>query len=436
MYSRDAEHSVDAVGGERLDNVASDRPGSRAHELEMLTPPTHSKNVKFAPLVERIGGDGAAAWLTHYEAVAARERGEDVIILSVGDPDLDTPPAVVERAVECLRAGDTHYVPAAGRMALRAAIARSHQARCGQAVTADNVVYFAGAQNALFAASLCLAGPGDEVVTFEPMYPTYPATLEVGGARLVRAPAGADLRPDLEALAGLVNSRTRAIVWASPNNPSGIVFNAAELDAIGELARRHDLWLVADEVYAGLAPGGRVPGLAARLPEQVVTLGSLSKSHAMTGWRAGWLVGPRELAEKTELLAMCMLFGLPGFVQEAAITALAIAAEAEQRARDYCGVRQRRFAAGLEGLPQLRLIEPEAGMFMLLDVRGTGLTGAEFVRALYAAQKVSVMDGAAFGAATAACVRVCFATDEATIDAACARIRRFCLSRRALSPRE
>ena len=392
--------------------------------------------MRFSSLTGRIGGSGSDAWLTHYEAAAARARGEDVIVLSVGDPDIDTPAAVLERAIEQLRRGDTHYVAPAGRPALREAIARSHQARTGQAVSGANVVFLAGAQNALFAASLCLAGPGDEVLSFEPMYPTYPATLEVGGARLVRAPAGSDLRPDLEALASLVGPRTRAIVWASPNNPSGIVFNAAELAAIGALARRHDLWLVVDEVYAGLAPGGRVPGLAARLPEQVVTLGSLSKSHAMTGWRAGWLVGPRELAEKTELLAMCMLFGLPGFVQEAAITALAIAPEAEQRARDYCSVRQRRFAAGLDGLPQLRLIEPEAGMFMLIDVRASGLTGAEFVRALYAAERVSVMDGAAFGAATAPCVRVCFATDEATIDAACERIRRFCLSRGAPSRRE
>jgi len=382
--------------------------------------------VKFSALTGRIGGTGADAWLTHYQAVAALARGEDVIILSVGDPDIETPAPVVERAIEQLRRGDTHYVAAAGRMELRAAIARSHAARTGQQVTAENVVYLAGAQNALFVASLCLAGPGDEVITFEPMYPTYPATLEVGGARLVHAPAGAQLRPDLTALARLVTERTRAIVWASPNNPSGIVFNAAELAAIGALARRHDLWLVVDEVYAGLAPGGRVPSLGAELPDRVVTLGSLSKSHAMTGWRAGWLVGPRELAAKAELLAMCMLFGLPGFVQAAALTALEIASAAEDRAREFCRARQRRCTAGLQDVALLRVIEPEAGMFMLLDVSATGLSGAGFVRALYAAEKVSVMDGAAFGAATAHCVRVCFATDEAAIDAACARIRRFC----------
>ena len=382
--------------------------------------------MKFSSLTQRIAGTGADAWLTHYEAVAARTRGEDVIVLSVGDPDIDTPAPVVERAIEQLRRGDTHYVAAAGRLEVRQAIARAHAARTGQAVGAENVVYLAGAQNALFVASLCLAGPGDEVVTFEPMYPTYPATLEVGGARMVCAPADAALRPDLAALTALVTSRTRAIVWASPNNPSGFVFHEAELAVIEELARRHDLWLIADEVYAGLAPGGRVPGLAARLPEQVVTLGSLSKSHAMTGWRAGWLVGPRDLAVNAELLSMCMLFGLPGFVQEAAITALSIAPAAEQRARDYCRIRQQRFADGLRGIGELRPIEPEAGMFMLVDVGATGLSGREFVRALYSSQKVSVMDGAAFGAATAHCVRVCFATDESSIDAACERIRRFC----------
>ena len=197
VHAWNAEYGVDAVGGKRFDDVTSDGPGSRAHALEMLTLATHSKDVKFSSLVSRIQGAGADAWLTHYEAVAARERGEDVIILSIGDPDLHTPAPVVERAIECLQAGDTHYVPAAGRPALRAAIARLHAGRCGQRVGAQNVICLSGAQNALFVASLCLAGPGDEVITFEPLYPTYPATLELSGARLVRTPASRDCRPDL-----------------------------------------------------------------------------------------------------------------------------------------------------------------------------------------------------------------------------------------------
>jgi len=197
-------------------------------------------------------------------------------------------------------------------------------------------------------------------------------------------------------------------------------------NAIGRLAEKHDLWLISDEVYAGLAPGGHIPSLAARLPEQVITLGSLSKSHAMTGWRAGWLVGPRDVALHAESLVMCMLFGAPGFVQEAAITALCIAPEAERRIRDYCDERRARIVARLSGVPRIRAVVPEAGMFMLVDVRETGLSGYGFMRALYESERVSVLDGAAFGRETAGFVRICFATDAISLDRACGRIRRFC----------
>jgi aspartate/methionine/tyrosine aminotransferase len=382
--------------------------------------------MKFSHLVERISGEGSDAWRTHYAAAAARDRGEDVIVLSIGDPDINAPATVIERAIERLRMGDTHYTPAPGREALREAIAKSHTRRTAQHVGADNVVCLAGTQNALFVASLCLAGPGDEVITFDPLYPTYTATIEVTGARLVRAPTGPGLRPDLAALESLITPRTRAIFWATPNNPSGVILSEQELAAIGALARKHDLWIVSDEVYAGLAPDGKVPGLAVTLPERVVTLGSLSKSHSMPGFRLGWLVGPRELTAHAESLAMCMLFGLPGFIQEAALTALAIAPETERRLRDFCDARRERFVAGLQGVPNIRAFAPQAGMFLLVDVSDTGLRGSEFMRALYERRKVSVLDGAAFGRQTAHFVRICFATEETTIDAACQRIRQFC----------
>jgi len=388
--------------------------------------------MKYSYLVERIAGDGADAWKTHYAASTARDRGEDVIILSVGDPDLDTPQPVVERAVEALRSGDTHYTAVAGREPLREAIAAAHRRRTGQVIESANVIFLAGGQNALFAASLCIAGPGDEVIAFEPLYPTYPATIEVSGAHMVRtaAPPAGGFRPDLKALEAAITARTRAIFFATPNNPSGAIIHAEDLAAIGELARRHALWVVVDEVYAGLAPGGKVPSLAATLPEQVITIGSLSKSHAMTGWRAGWLIGPKTLVAHAEALAICMLYGLPGFVQEAALSALGAADEAERRMREFCSMRLQFVVRELEGVPGLRCLIPDAGMFLLIDVRGTGLSGFEFMSELYRSERVSVLDGGAFGAGTEGFVRLCFATDEATLREGCARIRRFAANRR------
>jgi len=224
--------------------------------------------MRFSPLVERIAGEGADAWMIHYAARAAKERGEDVIVLSIGDPELETPAAALDCAITKLRAHDVRYTPAAGRSPLREAIARAHQQRTGQMVGAANAIFLSGAQNALFTASLCVAGSGDEVLALEPLYPSYPATIQASGAALVRVPAQPQrgFRIDIAALRAAITPRTRAFFFATPNNPSGVILNEQELAEIGELAQAHDLWLVADEVYAGLAPGGRVPGLRPACP--------------------------------------------------------------------------------------------------------------------------------------------------------------------------
>jgi arginine:pyruvate transaminase len=383
---------------------------------------------RFSPLAGRIAHDGPDPWALHWRARAAHAAGEDVIVLSVGDPDLDTPAPVVEKAIERLRARDTHYTESVGRGPLRAAIAASHTERSGQKVTADNVIFLNGAQNGLFVSSLLLAAPGEEVITFDPMYATYPATLQVSGARLVRVPAPASrgFHPDLDALAAAITPRTRALFVTTPSNPSGMVLDATEVEAIARLAERHDLWIVSDEVYAGTAEGGRVPSLGARLPEQCLTVSSLSKTHAMTGWRCGWVVGPAAFIHHADLVAQCMIYGLPGFIQDAALTALGMRAEAEASVRSLCRERRDAFYAALAGLPAVRLHRPDAGMFMLLDVRATGLSGTEFANRLYEAERVSVLDGAACGRETEGFVRVCFLTDAASLLEAARRIRRFC----------
>jgi arginine:pyruvate transaminase len=384
-------------------------------------------SMRYSDLVYRVADEGGDPWAMHWRARHAQARGEDVIVLSVGDPDLDTPPAVVDTAVERLRGGDTHYTEGGGRPKLRAAIAALHTRRSGHVVTAEQTMVVSGAQNGLFIASLCLAAPGDEVLAIDPMYTTYPPTIRASGATMVPvpAPAARGFHPDLVAIESAVTPRTRAIFVATPNNPTGVILSEDDVRGLTEIARRHDLWIVSDEVYAGIAEGGRVPSLAARLPEQVLTIGSLSKSHAMTGWRSGWIVGPAEFIRHAENLVQSMLYGLPGFVQEAAVTALAMAPESEASVREYCRMRRQILFDALSGVDGVKPVWPDAGMFMLLDVRDTGLDPDAFVRQLYEAERVSLLDGAVFGRETRGFVRVCYAVAESTLRDGAARIRRF-----------
>ena len=385
--------------------------------------------MRFSSLVDRLDAPGGAAWHIHHEARAAEARGEDVILLSVGDPDFDTPTPIVERAVEALRAGDTHYTPIAGRLALRQAVADLQQSRTGVPTEAANVMMVAGAQNGLFACALSLLDPGDEVLVIEPIYATYEATLAAAGAQVVRVAAspGNEFRPAVGALAAAVTPRTRAILLANPNNPTGVVMSAAELDAIAEVARRHDLWVIADEVYESLVFDGQhrsmraLPGMA----ERTAVIGSLSKSHAMTGWRIGWTVGPEALIVHLDRLGLNMLYGLPGFIQEAAITALSDYDATTTTMREVYRARVDTVAEGLAGVTGIAMLRPASGMFALIDVRGTGMTSTDFAWGLFRAQGVSLVDAAAFGPATTGFVRLALAAPEARLAEACRRIAAF-----------
>jgi len=386
--------------------------------------------MQFSSIVERIAGEGAAAWDLHAEALAARERGADVILLSVGDPDLDTPVPVTEAAVAALRGGDTHYTDALGQFPVREAVARHFAAHGGWRAGAENVCIVSGAQNGLFFASMLLLQPGDEALSLEPAYVTYEATIGASGAAQVAVPTRADtgFRPDPDAIAAAVTPRTRALLLTNPNNPTGVAMSGDELEAIADIARRHDLWVISDEVYAALcfdAPHrciAALPGMA----ERTITISSLSKSHAMTGWRAGWMIGPSEFIVHAANLTLCVLYGLPGFVQQATLVALEQADATSARVRATLQRRRDLLTRQLAGVPGLQVRPPQAGMFVMVDVRGTGLDSPAFTRRLYDEQGVSVLDGSAFGPGAAGHVRLSFTVDESQLEEACRRIRTFC----------
>ena len=385
--------------------------------------------MKYSSLVARIQGRRTAAWEIHHAAQAAVAAGGDVIILSVGDPDFATPEMIVERAVTALRDGDTHYSPVSGREPLRVAIAEEHSDQSGQRLTAENVILCAGAQNGLFASSLCLCEAGDEVIVPEPMYLTYEAAIRVTGATLVPVPVDPKrgFHLDSDALEAAITPRTKAIFIATPCNPTGVVMPRVDLERIARLACAHDLWVLSDEVYADLTferehiSIGSFPGMASR----TVTLGSLSKSHAMAGWRLGWVIGPPPLIEHLGRLALCMLYGLPGFVQQAALVALEHKSTIVADMREIYRRRRDIVYERLSQVRRLRCLLPEAGMFVMIDVTGTGLGAHQFSWELFRAQRVSLLDASAFGETANGYVRLGLVVDDRRLIEACERIAEF-----------
>lgn len=389
--------------------------------------------MRLSSLVDRIGGETAAAWDLHAAAVKAKTAGRDVIVLSIGDPDFDTPTPIMDRSDAAMRAGDTHYAAVEGRIALREAIAEQQMKIGGGTVTPDQVCTYSGAQNALFATALCLLEPGDQVVVPEPCYVTYEATIKTPGADwvLVPQPGATGFRPDPDAIGRAITDRTKAIFLITPNNPTGVVMTRDELSAIADIAKKNDLWVVSDEVYGALTFDtehvsiASLPGMA----ERTVTISSLSKSHAMTGWRLGWAIGPDTLMAHMAKLSLCMLYGMPGFIQEAAVTALRDCEDDVDRIRDAFRRRRDLVVERFAVIPGLKSVVPDAGMFLMTDVRGTGLDAQTFCQALFDETGVSLLNAQPFGPSSEGHVRISFASSETELTEACNRIEGFVAQR-------
>jgi arginine:pyruvate transaminase len=385
--------------------------------------------MQFSPLVTRIAGKGAGTWSIHFDAMRQRAAGRDVILLTVGDPDQAPPEAVIDATVAALRAHRTGYSPIVGFPELRAAIAARVERRTGQACTAENVVIVPGAQAGLFCAMQCLAGPGDEVIVPEPSYATYEAVAGASGAHLVHVPLKPELgfHPDIEAFAQAVTPRTRVIWINSPHNPTGAVMTRTELEAIAELCRRHDLWLLSDEVYEDLAYAQ--PHISPRtlpdMSERTVVVSSLSKSHAIPGFRCGWIVGPVELARHLFNLILSMLYGGPPFIQLGALAALQSELPEVAMLREDYRRRATLLARILAAAPKCRVAAPEGGMFVLLDIRGTGLGSEAFAQALLEKEAVAVLPCDGFGPSAVGQLRISLTCNDARLKEAGDRIVRF-----------
>jgi arginine:pyruvate transaminase len=385
--------------------------------------------MRYASITERLSSLGSAKWAVHIEGRRRAAAGDDLIFLSIGEPDALPPVAVMDVAERQMRAGRTRYSSGRGEPEFLDALARNYTRQTGRAISPNQFLFLPGTQTALYAAMMTLIDHGDEVLMSDPYYATYEGVIAAAGGIAVPVKADPDHGFHIEPadLEKAMTPRTRALLLNSPGNPTGAVLNAGEIAAIGKVCAAHDLWIVSDEVYATLTYGNHKfasPFDVPELEKRTVVVSSLSKSHAMPGFRTGWIAASEEFCARALPITETMLFGSQPFLEDAAAFALQndFPEVAAQKA-----TYERRARVLVEGLRKAKTVSarmPEGGMFVMVDVRKTGLTGEEFARRLLAEEAVVTMPGESFGAGGAGHVRVALTVGEDQIAEACRRIAR------------
>jgi len=376
-------------------------------------------------LTERLQAPSTDVWQVHDEAVARRQAGEDVILLSVGDPDFATPDYIAQHTVDCIRRGRTHYSPAAGEPELLEAIAELETRITGRPFVPEQFVVFPGATAALFAVFSCIADPGDEILLPEPMYAGYGGVFDgVGVAVRHVALAPPDFELDVDGLIAAIGPRTRAVLVNTPGNPCGNLIPSQALSRLAQACRERDVWLVCDEVYSLITFDEPHVSLLRSTDDlsNIVVIDGLSKSHAMSGWRIGWAVAPPALAAELVRFSGATFFGVCQFAQDGAACALRRdAPDVEkmrleyQRRRDYALRR-------LDAIPELDCFRPRGGMFVMVDVSRVATDGEAFARRLLDEALVSTLPGRGFGPGTANYVRLGLTHPVSTLEAVFDRI--------------
>ncbi len=361
-------------------------------------------------------GEGGDGWDLFFKARAMADAGQPVVELTIGEHDIRTDPRILAAMDRAARDGHTGYAMMSGTDDLRDAVAARVQARTGVPTTRENVLITPGGQSALFAAHHAVCDEGDRALFIDPFYATYPGTIRAIGAQAVPVQARAEdsFQPRAADLAATAKG-AKSLLINTPNNPTGAVYSRATLEGVAQVCRDHDLWLISDEVYdtqvwdgSHLSPRA-LPGMA----ERTLVVGSMSKSHAMTGSRIGWLVGPKRAIAYLASLAIHTTYGVPGFIQDAALFALNEGPGLEQ---EIAAPFARRRAIALDILGRqntIRALPPQGAMYMMLDIRATGLSGIAFAEALLDRHMIAVMPGESFGQAPAGHIRVALTVEDA-----------------------
>ncbi len=371
-----------------------------------------------------MSGEGALSVFARAKELEA--QGRSIIHLELGEPDFHPGKSVIESAAKALADGKDRYCAVVGVPALREEIA-SYLART-RAITVSpgNIVVAPGCKIALFLSMMALLEPGDEVLYPDPGFPGYSSiTLGLGAVPVpFTLSARTQFQPDPAELSSKITPRTRMLITNSPGNPTGTVYTDAVQRSLAELAVKHDLWVLSDEIYARIIYGGeylsmlRYPGMA----ERTLIIDGFSKSFAMTGWRLGYAVAPPEVAAALAMLAVNSYTCVAEFTQYAAIDALR---DREGNTAHMVGEftrRREQFAHDLNRVPGFRCHPPEGAFYAWVDITGTGMSAEALCRILLEDAGVAAIPGAAFGSSGKDFIRFSFASSMATLREAVERI--------------
>ena len=393
--------------------------------------------MKLSSRITQITPGGADGWELYRRARAMIASGLAVADLTQGEHDIRTDPAILSALQDAARAGHTCYPTIPGIAPLRQAIAARIAARTGVPTGPDNIIVTAGGQGALFMAHHAVCDPGDVALFIDPYYATYPGTIRAVGAvpRAVQVRSEDGFQPRATDLAAATQG-ARSLLINSPNNPTGVIYSRDTLTAIARTCMDHDLWLISDEVYDTLVWNGdhlsprALPGMA----DRTLVIGSMSKSHAMTGSRIGWICGPTDAIAQLGHLATNTTYGIPGYIQDAALFALTLGPGFEAQIAAPFQRRRKITADCLARQNLIQAVPMDGAMFVMLDVRPTGLTGAAFAAALLDKHQIAVMPGDSFGAASTGHIRVAMTVADDRYEAALGQILQFAQSLAAQPP--
>ncbi|MCB9637985.1 MAG: pyridoxal phosphate-dependent aminotransferase [Myxococcales bacterium] len=364
-------------------------------------------------------------------------KGHTILDMSVGEPDLPMPRVLREAAKQAIDEGWTRYTPVGGLLALREKLAEHLNQRKGTDYKANEIIVSTGAKQCIAQAVYSLVGPGDEVLLLAPYWPSYVTQIQLAGAQAVSVPTRAQdhYQPDLELLQKAITPRTKMIILNSPNNPTGAVYNRATVEAIAEIACKHDIWLLSDEIYERLTYHGEHPVSPAELSPEVrartILVNGFSKSCSMAGWRLGYMAGPKEVIAACEALQGAWTSNTNAIAQRTALAALDLAEGFFDDLRGVFEQRLLQIQEGLHAIPNVEVPTPQGAFYILPDFHAYfGLKspqGAVIDSSLKLADylllegKVATVPGEPFEAPT--CLRLAYAMDKQIIQQATRQIQ-------------